>query len=199
MTAPHSGGSFGHNEETEEHLIDPIDGEDAEGNPTVESSGESSSSSGEDEEGNPVAKSNDGSSPSDDEETEEHLIDPIDAAKIKTKIHDTIQQLEEADRPTIKDLLGTLFSKFEDALAMSDILSNAENALLSEDNNTVNRFLSSNTAVSILEFVGAQIDDGRVLYKGEATPILIAVASMIDYIIEFKRKGGDLNNLFHSM
>ena len=200
MTAPHSGGSFGHNEEREEHLIDPIDGEDAEGNPTVESSGESSSSSGEDEEGNPVAKSNDGSSPSDDEETEEHLIDPIDEDEIRTSLIDTMKSLNTADRKIIRDLLNEFLRHPKDVETMSQILSKEVSDSSCEDNDTVDGlFILTGIAQSILEFVGVQTEKGRILYKMEVTQKFNAVALMIEDILKLELKEGDLIKIFPSM
>ena len=191
MTAPHSGGSFGHSEDEEE-------------NPTVGSSGESSSSIGEDEEGYSVAKSNNGSSSSDDKETEEHLPhilseESSEVAKICKNLKSTMKSLKKVDRRKIKELLTEFLRHPEDVETMSQILSKAQSDSLYEDNDTVDElFLLKDIARSILEFVGVQTVDGRILYEMEVTPKLNAVASMIEDILKLKLKEGDLNKIFPS-
>ena len=102
----------------------------------------------------------------------------------------------EADGQLIKSSLLVLMTYSRDVSALSKILSKAEHGYLNEDKDILDKhFINNGTVWYILKGVGVQTEEGRVLYKRKATPILIAVAYMIDAILEIDND--DLDAIYH--
>ena len=190
MTATHRGGVFKQNEENDELSTDDEDDEF--------STDKYGFSPNNDEEDDEFSTDKYGFSPNNDEDAEALSIDEDEVAAALKDLQDRVQPLRdctEANGQTIKSSLLELMTCYCDVVTISKILSNAENGSLNEDKDTLDKqFINNDTVWSILTFVGVQTDKGRVLYKGEATPILIAVAYMIDAILELETD--DLINIY---
>ena len=126
------------------------------------------------------------------------MKDEDEVAAALKDLQDILQPLRDCTKADgqIKSSLLDLMFCYGDVVAMSQILSKAENRNLNEDKDTLDKQFINNDAVwSILEFAGVQTKKGRVLYKRKATLKLIAVAYMIDAILEIEND--DLDTIYH--
>ena len=126
------------------------------------------------------------------------MKDEDEVAAALKDLQDILQPLHGCTKADgqIKSSLLDLMICYGDVVAISKILSKAENRNLNEDKDTLDKqFLNKDTVWSILKFVGVKTKKGKVLYKRKATPILIAVAYMIDAILEIEND--DLDTIYH--
>ena len=119
-----------------------------------------------------------------------------DPLKNLKEILQPLRDCIEADGQPIKSSLLALMTYSRDVSALSKILSKAEHGCLNEDKDILDKhFINNDTVWYILKGVGVQTEKGRVLYEGKATAILIAVAYMIDAILEIDND--DLDTIYH--
>ena len=105
---------------------------------------------------------------------------------LKKVLQPLLDCIEEGGQ-TLKSSLLDLFSCYGDVVAMSKVLSKAEDGCLNEDKDTFDQqFINIDTVWSILKYVGVQIEDRSVLYTKTNTKLLIAVAYMTDAVLELK-------------
>ena len=110
-----------------------------------------------------------------------------DPLKNLKEILQPLRDCIEADGQPIKSSLLALMTYSRDVSALSKILSKAEHGCLNEDEDILDKhFINNDTVRSILKFVGVQTEEGRILFQGNPTPKLMAVAYMIDAIVEFE-------------
>ena len=119
-----------------------------------------------------------------------------DPLKNLKEILQPLRDCTEADGQPIKSSLLVLMTYSRDVSTLSKILSKAEHGCLIEDKDTLDKHFINNDAVrSILKFVGFQIEEGRILFQMNPTPKLMAVAYMIDAIVELENY--DLEKICH--
>ena len=120
------------------------------------------------------------------------------ALKNLQEILQPLRGCTEAGGQNIKPLLLDLMtcSSHSDVVALSKILPKAENGCLNEDEHTLDKqFINNDTVWSILKCVGVKTKGGRVLHERKDSPLLIAVAYMIDAILEIEND--DLDTIYH--